>query len=346
MALNRRIRRYFSIVAHSPDWAEVRYGVWNPTSFTLRDETESGMLTRLLLRLDGTAALDQIASEEGVAAHEIEALLDQLEDLGVLEDSATNALDFMLDRTPGGRLAETGETSQSPPVLVIGDGELSSQIAHLLKDAVPGLIVTTRTVQEEFSSFYRNDFVNPDEDAFAIATQLSEFAHWQDCFIIVALDTIDPHLLHRINRICHELRRPWLHAAIDGPFLFVGPLTVPFRSSCFDCFETRVMMNLRESTSYQHYKRALVHNLVKVGSLPIERTVRALLASHSAVEANNFLLTGHSCCINKVLSIYLPTMEFMYHEILRLPNCPVCAPQPEAIRQELYFDLASTLSER
>src|SRR2546423_266646 len=72
-----------------------------------------------------------------------------------------------------------------------------------------------------------------------------------------AESTIDPTLATAVNRLCLELEIPWLYAAIDGPFLFVGPLTVPRGSACWECFERRVTMNLRERESYLRYKRAL-----------------------------------------------------------------------------------------
>ena len=95
--MNPRIRSYFSVVAHSPDIAEIRYGVWNLTSCTLRDESGSGNLAKLLLRLDGTSSLREIADSERVAPHEVEQLLERLNDLGMIESAASNALDFVLD---------------------------------------------------------------------------------------------------------------------------------------------------------------------------------------------------------------------------------------------------------
>src|ERR1043166_622794 len=101
--MNLRIRPHFSIVAHSPDVAELRYGAWNATSFTLRDDTHSGKLTRLLTRLDGMSSIAQIASEEGVSRGEIESLVEHLNELGILESEPSNALDFLLDHLPGSR---------------------------------------------------------------------------------------------------------------------------------------------------------------------------------------------------------------------------------------------------
>jgi len=45
---NLRIKPQFSVIAHSSDVVELRYGLWNPASFTLEDETASGKLYRML----------------------------------------------------------------------------------------------------------------------------------------------------------------------------------------------------------------------------------------------------------------------------------------------------------
>jgi len=339
--MNYRIRPYFSVVAHSPDIAEIRYGVWNPTSCTLRDESNSGTLTRLLLRLDGTSSVNEIADSEHVATRDVEQLLERLNELGMLESASTNALDFVLERTPGASGAWVKPPDHPIPVAIIGDAELAGTIADLLRGSLPDLSVVVRPEPRDLNSM--QSVAESDDDALVFQAELSHFEHWRNHLLIVAQRVIDPEWVHRINRICLALRTPWLHTALDGPFLFIGPLTVPNRSACFDCFETRVMMNLRESASYQRYKRAIVQRLVRVGVVPIEPVVRNLLASHVTIEALNYLLTEHSCLIGKVLSIYLPTMEFTYHEVLRLPNCRSCAPQPAATRRELYFDVTAVM---
>ena len=71
------------------------------------------------------------------------------------------------------------------------------------------------------------------------------------------MSVIQPLQLRLLNQISLALGIPWMHAAIDGPFLLIGPCFVPHRTSCYACFETRVTMNLRESASYQQYKSAL-----------------------------------------------------------------------------------------
>ena len=57
-----RIRRHFSVIGHSDDVVEVRHGVWNPVSHTLRDDSGSGSLFRIvgLFRLSHFDLLDEV----------------------------------------------------------------------------------------------------------------------------------------------------------------------------------------------------------------------------------------------------------------------------------------------
>src|SRR6266568_2074308 len=100
--MNLRIKRQYSIIGHSPDIVELRHGVWNPISFTLNDESESGHLFNLLTHLDGSLSPLELARAENVPQAEVEALLDHLIQLGVVEASSSNPLDYYLDNiVPG-----------------------------------------------------------------------------------------------------------------------------------------------------------------------------------------------------------------------------------------------------
>jgi len=158
-------------------------------------------------------------------------------------------------------------------------------------------------------------------------------------FLVYATQWINPLALQALNRIALELRISWMHAVVDGPFLFVGPIFLPSGSACYECLETRVTMNLRDATGYQRYKQALVAGHIKEAPFHIERVLSALLAAHTAYEVLNFSLTGTSFTARKLLSIYLPTMEFSFHDILRVPGCAACSPTAERDGTELYFDM-------
>ena len=104
------------------------------------------------------------------------------------------------------------------------------------------------------------------------------------------------------------------------------------------------MMNLRENASYQSYKSALADGQVRNGDLPLEPMLCGMLASHTALETINFCLTGTSFTVGKMLAIHLPTMEFAFNEVLRLPTCAACGPVAGRDDTELYFDSATLLS--
>jgi thiazole/oxazole-forming peptide maturase SagC family component len=182
------------------------------------------------------------------------------------------------------------------------------------------------------------------DDGLLFEEKLLVFERWRNAVLVFASRIINPVQLRLLNRICLAHRIPWLHAAIDGPFLFVGPIFVPHRSACYECLETRIMMNLRESASYQRYKLAIADRQVRFGQLPLEPVTCGILSSHASLEAMNYVLTGSSSTVSKMLAIYLPTMEFTYNEVLKLPGCRGCSPYPERDDQQLYFDMGVLIS--
>jgi len=340
--MNPRIRPHFSVIAHSPDLVELRYGVWNPVSFTLRDDSASGTLARLAYRLDGTASAERIAKEEQVSIGEVERLTEELEEVGALETGPRNVVDALLQRVPGSG-GGIGGSPDVRPLDIISDADTGSQLRCLLRSEVSEI-----QVHDDGSELFAllGDSVLADrDDGLAYYKAHQAFDHLKGRFVLVARTTVDPIRLKHINRVCLEQRVPWLSAVIDGPFVFIGPLIVPRRAACFECFETRLLMNLRESASYQHYKHAIVHHKVRHGDVPAKQLLVSLLTTHAAIEATTFALTGHACTVGKVLSIYTPTMEFAYHDILRVPNCDACGAQMCATGEELYFDHSGIVAE-
>lgn len=329
-----RLKRHLSIVVHGPDAVELRHGVWNPESYTLRDESQAGRLHRLVKRLDGTARPSRIAREENVPLEDVEGLIDHLDDLGLIEEHATTALDYHLDRLVPWR------SDDQPPiraVTMLGDVAATEAIAGYLRESMPGLEFREQAngpVPGMLRSLSGRDL----NDGLAFEEAVDAADGWRGSLVVHGSTTIDPVELHVLNRVCFGMGVPWLHAALDGPFILVGPLVVPGRSACHDCVETRVTMNLRERASYLRYKEAIAEHRVTHGTQPVQPVLLGMLASHAALEALNFLATGSTFTINKLLAIYVPTMEIVYNEVLRVPSCPTCAPSPEQNETGAYFD--------
>ena len=331
-----RLKRHYSIVAHSPDDVELRYGVWNPVSFTLTDEAKSGSLFRLVSRLDGSASPAQLAKDENVPREDVETLIDHMLGLGVLESTSSSSLDHYLDDILPWRV--DGGSPSDRPIVLLGDRELAVEIQRYLQASLPGTPITPVEADDPAWVALNDGDTSWLSDGLNLQEKLLVFEGWRDTFLVFATKVINPVQLRMVNRICLELRIPWIHAAIDGPFLFVGPIFIPHRSACYECLEIRVMMNLRESGSYQRYKRAIIERQVEEGQIPVEPAINGVLSSHTVLETLNFALTGSSFTVSKVLAIYLPTMEFTYNEVLRAPSCTSCSPSPERDDKETYFD--------
>lgn len=337
-----RLKREFSVVAHSPDVIELRSGVWNTRSITLTDQAGQGRLYDLLVGLDGTASPREVAKRAGVSRTDVEALLDRLRQLGAVEPGPSSALDAYLELVWPLRAAG-GERPEVPPVVVLGAGALAERIAAELAGSVPA--VTHAGPTDACLRALAATELGTLDDTLAFTDRLTAFEGWRGSVLVHAEEVVDPARLTVLNRITLALRVPLLHVAIDGPFVFVGPFVVPWSSACYECFETRVAMNLRESAGYQKYKDALVRAAVRLGEPPALEPVRSLAAAHAALEVVTYAHTGAACTVGKVLGVYLPSMEIAYNEVLRLPGCAGCGSLPERDAGELYFDVRAWLDE-
>ncbi len=340
-----RLKRHYSVVAHSSDVVELRYGTWNPMSFTLTDDSGTGTLLRLIGRLDGTASPDEIAAAEGVSEAEVEALLDELGRLGVLEDGPQHALDYHLDHVIP-NLAPYGQRrrAQATPVVLVGDASLTGEVEHVLAASAAAGDVSAETASSELREALARGATTWATDPLAFEEEAEAFAGWRDRLVVVAGSTLNPLELRALNRVSLRHEIPWIHASADGPFLLVGPTFLPHRSACYECLETRVTMNLREGSVYQSYKRALAEGRATGSTVPLDAVLGAMLSSYAAFEALNFALTGRSFTVGKLLAIYLPTLEFTFNEVLRLPGCAACGPLAESDDRELYFELRTLLN--
>ncbi|MEU1146612.1 TOMM precursor leader peptide-binding protein [Streptomyces sp. NPDC005863] len=330
-----RIKSVYSVVPHDRDTVELRSGVWNPQSITLVDHSGAGRLSTLVSGLDGTRDRAELAKEAGVTRTELEALIDHLDQLAVLEHGPSSALDAFLDRTASGRV----ERATLPDVRVLG-GAAAARVSGLL-GAHEQLTVGAPGAHAEQLRLLDDCPLDVLEDGLAFERFVEHFEDWRGSLLVHVADTVHPLRLAVLNRVALALGTPWIQAALDGPLLLVGPTFVPHSTACFTCFETRVVMNLREGAAYQRYKKALAgaegpgaeHGDGGTGVLS------SLLASHTALEALNMAVTGMTSTVGKVLGVYLPSMEMVYSEVLRLPGCPSCGAVPERDGTEVYFDV-------
>ncbi|MBP0456594.1 TOMM precursor leader peptide-binding protein [Streptomyces montanisoli] len=332
---NPRVRKSVTVIGHSPDVVEFRTGIWNMRSYTVTDDSGSGKMFALVSALDGTASLQEVAERHEVDVTDVEAVTGHLAELGVLGDGPVSALDAYLDDMPA--LGRTEPSRQASKVLLLGDPVLTGSVRDALGD---GHDLPVLRPGEDDPLVRRLRTVDPAvlHDGLRLRMLAEEFEQWRGAFAVVTASVIDPQRLQVFNRLAARLGIAFIHGALDGPYLFAGPTVLPGRSACYECFESRVAMNLREKSSYVAYKAALARGAVRHGNPPAATPVAALLASHLALETVNYLHTGTAFTLDKVLGVHVPTMEIAYHEVLRLPGCAGCGTVAERDDSPLYFD--------
>jgi bacteriocin biosynthesis cyclodehydratase domain-containing protein len=336
-----RLKRHFALVAHDPNNVEIRNGAWNVVSYTLSDEKKTGKLFALLDGLDGESSPVDIAKREGVSRSDIEALIDHLVQLGVVEFGPTTSFDYYLDQIAS-PLTFHGQPSQATrEIALIGDDSLGRQIRELIADTM----TTARFVDDARLAPLKALLAQPDTswlfDGLALEHKMASVAHLAGNFVIFADRSIHPVRLQVMNRVALRHGIPWMPAAVDGPQLLIGPIVDPPHTACFECFETRMLMNARETAPYVAYKRMLAKGAVRPEGRRMDKVLGTMTAAHTGLEALNFLLTGTSFTRGKVLGIYLPTMEVSFNEVLQVPGCAGCAPASETSEEELHFDMRS-----
>ncbi|GAA2319163.1 hypothetical protein GCM10010149_84750 [Nonomuraea roseoviolacea subsp. roseoviolacea] len=330
----------WTLVAHGPDTVELRTGVWNSRTLTLNDDSRQGRLWPVLKALrDGRAAAD-IATEAGVPLREVESLVDQLIGLGVMEDRPRSVLDTFLGDAFNGR----SDTAAPSRVVLLEQNSIHDRVMADLKDHLDcpvEQIVAGGEASEALRGLDARSFT----DGLQVEELRERFAYLKGALVVAALEQNNPVRFQAIDDLARTVGFTWMHATVDGPFVYIGPTVVPFRTASYRTFETRVAMNIRENESYLKYKAAVAERQVIEPRTAVLDPLAGLVASHVALEVINWMATGSNFTVNKVLGVYLPTMEIAYHEIMPLPGESLQGPRQNRDSTSLYFDIREWLAD-
>ncbi len=334
-----RIKPHFSIIPHSAQQVELRSGVWNPTSFVINDESNTNKLYAILKDLNGQLTTQELSKKHHVSRSDIEGILDYLQQLNVIEGSAAETTDHYEEHLV---TQSSGFHQSTENILIIGEDTICSELKRILENTANKSTVATLDPSDPA---LKNIKINSQWmfDSFMLQEAVDQFSWWKDYFIVLALERNDPLLAMRINQINYTLGVPWIHGVMDGPFIFVGPTFVSQSGPCYHCFEKRVTMNLHEYASYQRYKEISIVSEFTENKIKVNHPAMYVLASHLAMEITHYCSSKTYFTKGKALSIYLPTMEICFNEVLRLSGCPICGFVPHRDDQQLYYDYQTLL---
>lgn len=338
MNLRPRVRPHYTIIFHDTDVVEFRHGVWHFYSVTVVDDTHSNILYRVVELLDGNKTLQEIVRVIGTnKKRQILELVERLINEGIVEPEPRIDI-FQYYTTFLGTDAAKHSIKEKFKILAN-----QSPLTDVIRNVISDEITITCFPQDLLNEINSIDLTKLDAlELCTLTSKLEQYFKSVD-MLLITYTSLNPIFLRNINRIAMELKVPWMISGIDGPFIMVGPTITPPEGPCYECFEMRVCLNLRNNESYLKYKKALVERKVKEGQYPIPQVILHLTSALTSLEILSRLLTGYNSTSGKVLTIYIPTMEFLYHEILKMPNCPACT--SGKVGQPPYFDVKAYIDE-
>lgn len=320
-----------TMIPYSMDRVELRRGVWNAESTTLEDDEATGTLWPALDLLNqGLKPSEIISRVPGLTRSALDDIISHLTTIGALVQEDT----------------ESGSSVKAArQVWVFSDeAALSGQIRRILDEEGLQSVVIDNDTQPS-SQLFASLRLDESADELLMEQQALEVVSARetstDPFLIVALAQNNPAMLRALDLLARRAGLAWLHAVVDGPALYVGPFIIPGVTASYKTFEQRVAMNLRERQSYLSWMRAATADNVNIGTSAITASVRTLLAAHVAHEATNIARGGLYTTRNKVLSVYLPTMEIAFNDVLPMAKFDAASQFDAA--PDLYYDIREWL---
>jgi bacteriocin biosynthesis cyclodehydratase domain-containing protein len=274
------------------------------SAVVLEGRAATVLLPKLLPLLDGHHTLhdvEGIAGENGRPA--VRAAIEALDRSDLLVDGPVPTTDTNLARTAsfesavgayGATLADVSERIATAHVFVYGTSGVAAEVVRLLQSS--GIVRA-----EPLSAF---DATTAAADLLIAAPAPSELAS-----------------LSPLNLWALKMKQPWLQVLpYDGLFAAIGPLFVPWESSCHACYQLRRSANV----DYPEEFLALDQGKAQFGqSAALDVTLAGLtvlnalrwIAAHDAVFAGTMLAFNPSS-LDRALTT---------HHVLRVPRCPACA---------------------
>jgi bacteriocin biosynthesis cyclodehydratase domain-containing protein len=341
-----RIAEGLDVVLIGDNEALVQYGTRSRPAELLRDSDLTGVLRRVLhpLRDQGIAYADLIQRFDDGERAEVEDLLRELVEKGIVTNAARSPVEQYL----GHALENRGSLAASR-VAVIGAGPLGARVAHTLMQHGVGHIgiLDERPADELWHAFLPVVRTRPSTSGQMAHEALRELldgaastavaviegglaaagvsAAVADVDLaVLAMEQPHPRLAHLVNRVCLREGRTWLAVGIDGNIGLTGPLFVPPETACYNDYEALVRGTSSNSAVDAAYHRFLLRR--GSGSFfPGLPAYVDIVAGFAAVAAVQYLSSGTSMAMARLLSIDFEEMRVDVDDVLKLPRCPVCA---------------------
>lgn len=325
---------------------EIRFklGLWNYNEAVLNINQETEEFKKIFLEL-----LNDLRYGNGVIEKDINKLqinndvklkviniLDGLSKAGMLiteeQKNLSNELNMALLGDYSYVLRNELKCEKARRLLFITDNSYSEKIAKIL---IEDMELNIDIAEEKLINSLRDIDLTTNIDALStlkdmknITTNLEEYEGILLCFKRPELT-----VLRNINRIAIKEEKPIICAFIDGPFITILSTNYP-KTGCIECFEQRTLTRLEDHISYnafENFKFTKETKDMNRGVIPLINMLTNLVLSEGFLLSNY----GTNKFENRVLNIYVPTLEIQVQDLLRVPYCPACGNLSKAKFQEL-----------
>lgn len=139
--------------------------------------------------------------------------------------------------------------------------------------------------------------------------------------IMLCSDTPSPLLHNYLNEVCLKYKKNWLSARFCGDSGEVGPAVIPYKTSCYKCYEYRLR-------SCQEVKIMPTELVKPKENHPNINMIFRIIGAYASLEAVKMLTRFETpVTLGNLLSIGLEDYTNTLHMVLKVPNCPVCGGQ-------------------
>lgn len=217
-------------------------------------------------------------------------------------------------------------------LLFVTDSSYCEKMAKILIDEMNiNMDIATKDTFETF----RDIDLTTNIDALKTSSDMYKLNEITKAYkgIVACFKKPEIQTLRNINRLSIEKEMPIIVSFIDGPFITMLSTNSP-KTGCLECFEQRTLARLEDHVSYNVFSKFKFENSTKEenkGIIPIINILTNLVISEA------FLLSNYKTTKfeNRVLNIYVPTLEIQVQDLLRVPYCPGCGNVSKAKFREL-----------
>ena len=157
---------------------------------------------------------------------------------------------------------------------------------------------------------------------------------------IILTDDYLQNDLQTLNQKALQSQRPWMLVKPVGTMIWIGPLFLPGKTGCWECFAQRLRANRPVESFIQKRNGISTPFPISVSALP--STVQMGLNIVATEIAKWIIQPDNSPLVGQLVTFDTLSLETQHHRLTQRPQCPSCgqpdqpdqAPQPVVLQSQ------------